>query len=580
MKKTPLNKTAGWSFPVNLILPLLAFLFYANTLGHGFVLDDSVVLTKNKFTTAGIAGWSDIATSDSFLGYYQENGKETTVTGGRYRPLSMLVFALFYQFFGANAFVYHLFNVFIYALTAFVLFKTLHRLFHFGKEERIFSVAFIASLIFVTHPVHTEVVANIKCADETISLLLSLLALNLTIKDIDTGEKKWRWWAGLSFAGACFAKENAITFLAVIPLAIYFFRLRSPARPMAQYIQLLAPSALSAIFFILIRGWVFNWNFGEESQLLMNNPFLKWDGAKWQPFNLAERSAAIVLSLGEYLRLLIFPHPLTHDYYPRQIGIVNWGDWRVLLSAFSGAVMIYFAIAGFWKKSIPAFAILFYIATISIVSNVFFPIGTNLSERFIFMPSIGFGILLAYLLTIWSPPYISYLLLAILVTGYAFKTISRNTVWKDNLTLASTDIKTSLNSAKIHNSLGSQLCQKALEGKSIQEQQNLTAQAIALFNRALEINPNYIEAYFGRGSAHFIRREYEEALKDYLSAEKIDPLYPDLQNNLVLALRESAKSQMAGKGLNAVAIQYLQEAQRRYPNDPEINSLLKGIHQN
>ena len=57
----------------------------------------------------------------------------------------------------------------------------------------------------------------------------------------------------------------------------------------------------------------------------MNNPFLKIEGNQWVPFSGAEKMATIFYTLGYYIKLLLVPHPLTHDYYPRHIDIMNWG---------------------------------------------------------------------------------------------------------------------------------------------------------------------------------------------------------------------------------------------------------------
>lgn len=555
-------------------LAILAFLLYAGTLLHGFVLDDVLVITKNKFTIQGIAGWSDIFTTDTFTGYYQQKGTVPEITGGRYRPFSLAVFALLYQMAGAKPLIYHLLNILLYSGTAFLLFKTLHQLLHRDEQEEWKSIPFLATLLFVLHPVHTEVVANIKCADELWCMLLSLLTLKFILNGVDSGQTTWAWRAGLVFLAACFSKENAITYLAVIPLTVYFFR----PKPAVSVLKLLWPSILAALVFFVVRGAVLHWRFGDEANVLINNPFIKWDGSKWIPFSFAERSAAIVYSLGEYVRLLFFPHPLTHDYYPRQIGMPGWGDWQVWVSLFAGVAIVAGAIMGYAKKSKVSFALLYYIFTISIVSNIFFPIGTNLSERFIYMPSVAFCLMAALLLLRLKRQNLMLGVLALTALVYAGKTWTRNAVWKDNLTLASTDIAVSGNSAKLNNSYAAQLSEKALKSTDPSEKLTLTDQAIRHYNKALEINPNYVEAFYGRGSAYFIRQDYPNALNDYIKAENISPAYPNLKNNLVLALRETAKIMLQKPETQAQAITLLKEAQRRFPNDPEINGLLQTFN--
>ncbi|MBP6825618.1 MAG: glycosyltransferase family 39 protein [Saprospiraceae bacterium] len=560
--------------PIYLWPALLALVLYANTLGHGFALDDTILIVKNQFTNKGISGWGKIFSTDTFLGYYQLEGRETMITGGRYRPFSMAFFALIYQFFGAKPFVFHLFNVLLYAFSAVVVYKTLRTLLHRTAEESVFSIAFIATLLFVAHPVHTEVVANVKSADELFCLLFSLLSLFFVLKANDSGQNKWSRWAGLAFLCACFSKENALTFLAVIPLALWFFRSDDGRFSAGKTIRLLAFPLLGAVLFILVRGAVLDWKFGENANVLINNPFIKWTGANWVPFNFGERSAAIVYSMGKYLQLLLFPHPLTHDYYPRFIGLVTWSDVWVWLSAAAIMFIAYIGFKGLKQKSILSFSALYYGATLSIVSNIFFPIGTNMAERFVYMPSIAFCVALGYLFTRPKKHKLAWGLLAVILVLYSGKTVIRNRVWKDNGTLAANDIKTSANSAKLNNSYGAQLCQDAMKLNDPREKTGLTNVAIGHFNKALEINPDYIEAFYGRGSAWFIQGNFMAAAQDYLRADNIDPQFPNLKTNLVLALREAAKVLLRQERGRATAVQYLREAQRRYPNDPEINTLL------
>ena len=102
-----IKKAAGWK--PYLVLTILTFILYSNTLNHSFVWDDTLVLTENKFTLQGINGISNIFKYDTFVGYFWKDKTKTIeqvqkemnyVTGGRYRPLSLVTFALEVQFFG------------------------------------------------------------------------------------------------------------------------------------------------------------------------------------------------------------------------------------------------------------------------------------------------------------------------------------------------------------------------------------------------------------------------------------------------------------------------------------------------
>ena len=81
----------------------------------------------------------------------------------------------------------------------------------------------------------------------------------------------------------------------------------------------------------------------------MNNPFLKLSGTAYIPFSFEEKFATIFFTLGKYMQLMFFPHPLSHDYYPRAIEIMSFSDWQVWLSIILYLAMIVF-IFKYWKK--------------------------------------------------------------------------------------------------------------------------------------------------------------------------------------------------------------------------------------
>ena len=117
-------KVSEWMYAA--ILFVIAFAFYANSISNGFALDDLIVITANKFTQQGVAGIKDIMTHDAFVGTY---GEALNLSGGRYRPLSIVSFAIEKQVFGNNTSVYHFFNVLIYSALCAVFVIVFRRLF-------------------------------------------------------------------------------------------------------------------------------------------------------------------------------------------------------------------------------------------------------------------------------------------------------------------------------------------------------------------------------------------------------------------------------------------------------------------
>ena len=291
-----------------LILIIVPFILYGYSIQFGYVLDDEIVVSENNFVKQGFAGIWDLLSTESFTGYLGE--QQDLVAGARYRPLSLITFAIEYAFFGLNPGISHFINILLYALTALLLFRVLSLFIPNLKDHPWWlGTSFITAFIFVLHPVHTEVVANIKSRDEILTLLLSLSVIYSSYKNLLFSKVYWLILSVTLFLLALLAKENAITFIAIIPMTFFFFTNHSLKRILATT----APLLITAIVYIFIRYSVIGYllDSGKEVTGLMNNPFL---GA-----TQGETLATITYTLAHYIKLLFFPHPLTHDYYPYQI---------------------------------------------------------------------------------------------------------------------------------------------------------------------------------------------------------------------------------------------------------------------
>ena len=563
------------------LLFVLACLLYANTLTHDYTQDDAIVIYDNMFTTKGFEGVPGILKYDTFYGFFKTEGKAKLVAGGRYRPLTLVMFAAEVGIFGQSPFVHHLVSVLLYGLLGVILYIVLLQLFEF--KDSISSpalLAFLTALLFVVHPVHTEVVANIKGRDEIMTLLGSLAALLFSLKAYKQQSLVWNIIAGMVFFLALMAKENAITFLAIVPLSYFVFTKAQFGKIALQTL----PFIIAAAIFLVIRGAVLGGNFGGSTSMeLMNNPFLKIEGSRWVAFTFSEQLATITYTLGKYLQLLFVPHPLTHDYYPRHVDLMSWGNWKVLLSIVAHLGLGIYALWGLLKKKPISYAILFYLITLSIVSNIVFPIGTNMAERFIFMPSVGFCLAIGILLSQFfkkenSSLTIPLAILGIIIAAFSVKTITRNFVWKDNFTLFTTDVEVSKNSAKLRNSVGGDLTRVALEQKDDNIKNGMLQEAVIHLKEAIKIHPTYKNAYLLMGNAQYNLKDYINAEQSFNTALRLDPDYQEAFRNLAFTHRQLGQHYGESIGDLPKAIQYLTKAYQVLPDDFETNRLLGVAH--
>lgn len=486
------------------ILMILVFLLYSNSLTLDYALDDSIVIKDNQFTKDGISGIGDILSHDTFVGFFGK--QKQLVAGGRYRPLSLVMFAIEYEFFGLSPFVGHLTNLILYAFCCYLVFLILKILFRkYPENPWYLSIPFLATALFIAHPLHTEAVTNIKGLDEIMSLLGSVAVLYFSLKYIEGKKNIQLVFIAILFFLALLAKENTITFLAIVPLTLYFFT----KAKIKDHIMVLSPMLLSTIIYLVVRYQALGFLINEvKIAEILNDPFVN-------SFS-GEKFATIIYTWGLYLKLLVFPHPLTHDYYPMQVAFVSWSDIRAFGSLLIYLALIIYALINLKKKSVISYGILFFLITFSILSNLVFNIGTFMNERFMFVPLLGFTIIIAWFFNqkiskwIKNPQAVISIFILILFL-YSVKTISRNFVWKNDYTLFMTDVKTSTNSIKVNTSAGGKLVERAREEKDEVLKNEMLQTAKTHLNKALSLHRTYSAGWVLLGNAHTELKEWEDA---------------------------------------------------------------------
>ncbi|HPU46771.1 MAG TPA: glycosyltransferase family 39 protein [Bacteroidales bacterium] len=510
-----------------IFLFLIATILYLPTITFDYALDDGLVIHENKFTQQGLKGVKDIFTHDSFVGYFGEDVKY--VAGGRYRPFTQFIFAIQKELFGFHPWIGHLTNILSYALLMVILFLTLKALLSFPpfNKENAKLIAFLATVLYLFHPIHTEVVCNIKSLDEIFSMLGSLGAILLLLSYHNKPKIYKLFLSGFIFFIALLSKENALTWIGVwLFWLIFTHKSFSKKYIINSFIVLLIPAAL----FLFIRSQVLGaFLYTDVPKELLNNPFVN--------STKSQEIATVLFTWLIYFKLLIFPHPLTHDYYPKQIPILNFGDFRVWLAIIMVLAIIYILIKSWKRKPIISFAILMFIANFSMVSNLLFNVGTFMNERFIFSASAGFTLAVGWLFAKWgerSPKWAMYLLITILAL-YGVKTVSRSFAWKDNLTLFTTDAKISRNSSKVNAAAGESLVEVAKKTNNPLEQEKLLNDAIQYLNKATMIYPENYSAYHFLGEAYFLKKDFKKALENALICANLRPIELEPYKNVFAA---------------------------------------------
>ncbi|MFN0202141.1 MAG: tetratricopeptide repeat protein [Bacteroidia bacterium] len=613
---------SSFSFQTNILLQLfivfgLAILLYSNTLDHGIAQDDTVLIQKNRFVKRGFAGIKDILTTDSFAGFYQKG--EIQLSGGRYRPLTIVMFAIETELWGEpeldaegkqmldsegfsikkyNTKIGHGINIFLYGLLVVMLYIWLLELYNPSRntEKPVFYLlAFCATLLFTAHPLHTEVVANLKGRDEIMALLCAITTAYFVLRAYHNERRRVIHIVAscLVFGIGLFAKENIITFLAIIPLTFYYF-VRTEGDPKdiiktakdiitesGIYISPLI--MLTVIYWFGVRGFILDNVLMSETMdyELMNNPFLKYVNGELVPFNLTEKICAIAYSGWKYLQLLVCPHPLTSDYYPMEIPNVGLTHPIIILSLLTHLLLLGYAFYKMPSRRSVSFGILYYFITLSVVSNVFILIGVNMAERFVFMPSLGFTLILTYYICKYlgeKKPQFVLALVCIICFFYGLKTISRNTAWKNDLTLYAADVKTSPNSAHAHAAYSSILVDVLLLSPPNSKfdtippylsKTQLMDSALFHAEKCIEIHPAYPNPWMFKGVIAYLKKDYPHAIEAMEECDKLRPGQVDVKTNLGVFYRDWATELVQNQDY-VQAIELYGEAISYLPEDYDI----------
>lgn len=512
-----------------LLLAAFAFVLYAQTITFDYAADDGMVILGHSTVQKGFAGIPDLLTKDSFRGLDEAQGR--TETRRTYRPLSFVSFAIEYQFLGQNPQISHFVNVALYSCAVTLLFFLLRRLlsgFIVNSTTTITSrlyalLPFAVTLLFAAHPIHTEVVANIKSRDEIFAFLFLALTLLFALEYLETSALKSLLISVGCFALALLSKESAITFLPVIPLALYFMQAsNSPEkRDIRRLITITAPIALVGMAYLLIWFGIIGRVEDKLYYDTLNNPFIH--------ATFAQRTATATATLGMYCAKSLFPTTLSTGYTYNEIPLANWLQPETITAALILCVLVGGGLVLLARKHILAFCFLGWCSTMAIASNYFVYAGGLLGERFLFTPSM-----FAMLALVWGifagvqrflPQRTGFAMLAVsLLAGlYSLKTFARNSDWQTTEALLQADVVNTPNSIHLHRMYGGLLLQNMKTATPQSDTKKLLHNAREQFRAGLCIDSTIAPSlYNGIGNTFVAEHRFDSAIAYYQTALRLD----------------------------------------------------------
>ena len=464
------------------------------------------MIKNNPVVKSGIHGIPEAFTHES-LHHFEGESKI-------YRPATIILFALEKSLFGFDPGRFHIVNLILYGLVCMAFYRLLIVL--FPKFD--WRLLLIASFLFLVHPVHTEVVANVKSQDELLAALGCLWSLTYLIRYLDSGSSKFRFlaWSVLFYLLAVFSKESSVFFIAIFPMTLFLLRKRSIKIAALKSMPYLVPVVIymSARYLVLRNA-----EFYYERNIL--------DNVLFGTNGLGELTATKASILLMFITKLFFPAKLSWDYSYNQVPITTWTSLLPWLSIALFLSLIAVAIYFLRKQPAVSWGISFFLLLILPTSNILFINLTTFAERFLFLPSAGAIVAFLPLMSLAARgsleragrmrpsfylPFMGLLLLCAVLTH------KRTADWKDNISLFESAASNAPNSSRVMAGLASEYMSLAKWASTTEAHRRYLEKSKESFLRSLQIHPGNSEAAFQLGLAYALTKDTSKAIHYYHQA--------------------------------------------------------------
>jgi len=554
---------------LGILIIIIAINYFGSFFNH-FTYDDRLILSENEYFQ-NLFNFNNLFNKD----YFKFSGEAT------YRVVVTLSYMFDYKIWGLSSFGFHFTNLLLHLLVTIALYFLIRKIwYNIGarlprpyinvEDSKIFDLPFIVALLFSSHPVHSEVINAVGFREDSLCALFYILSFFLFIKVFDNKSLNYTpqipetpetsqhdrmlKFFFLFFIGAIifyllslFSKEMGIT-LPIVLLLYYGISEKSRdakfciSTNIRKCILYLIPFIVVTLFYVVIRF-----------KILTVPPI---EIAQYQGGSFVNNIFTMSKVFLYYVFLLFSPFKLKIQYeFPASTGFSD------IVALISILVIIFIVILSVYLRRysrIYTFSILFFFITLLPVSNAV-PLINFIAERYLYLPSLGFCLLVSYLINKIKIVHIRYFIVIILLCLYFIVNIRQNKVWRDDLTLWEEAVKDAPHSFRVRYNLGSAY-RLAKDYKLAMEE----------FREAIKLDPQNIETYSILAVTYADIGKIDEAKKILQEALKISPNESKIYINLANAFRVC-------KDYNT-AIDLLNQAVELAPDNPQCYLKLGAIY--
>jgi len=515
---------------VVVVLILLILTIYSNTFHAAWQFDDKPNIVENTRLHL-----TDLSPASLWNTFFAQAGKDSF-----FRPLPSLSLALNWYAGQADTFGYHLVNIAIHILTAFMVFlagrkllQTPNLINRYNKEDAFF-ISFLSAILWAVNPIQIQAVTYIVQRMASMAAMFYILGMYFYIK----GRLSSRGKTQLLFYAVCFvsfvcslmSKENAAMMpISLLLIEIIFFTDLAVLNRIRKYIPLLMGAGIVVVLLgiVVLKSGVFDFLFS---------------GFESRPFTLWERLLSEPRILLFYISQIFYPLParlsITHDII---VSTSLLSPWTTLPAILTVLLLVGIAVSQIKKRPLVAFSILFFFIN-HVVESTILPLELIFEHRnylpslFIFLPvAAGLKYLVKYYQTRNRPLYaILTTFMMLVIIGLGCFTYVRNKDWRTEATLWQDAMKKSPLDARPISNLAIQL---AWGENPTPLQYDV---ALAMFKKAMSLSMarDFLlsDIINNIGIIYYHQGEYKKAIDTYKLGLEMDPGFLKLRYDLINAL--------------------------------------------
>ena len=434
----------------------LTLLTYVQVWRFDFVYDDHLQIEDNS----KIRDWRHVG--EYFTTHLWANVGNFDRSSNYYRPLFLLWLRLNYALFRLRASWWHAASLALHLLAVWLAYCAALKLLKLmDYEEPAPQVtAALAALFFALHPVHVEPVAWLSASSELLLTIFFLLAFICYADSSVPERRRSKIAASLAFFSlALAAKESA---LMLVPLLLgcelLVRRSHDPScgwwRSFGQALRAIAPWLAVGFAYMVVRHAVLG-EFGHTQVALSNEVVLK----------------TLPALLWFYARHLLWPYPLAALYDVFYVDSVHSREFIVPLLALVPFTAVLWAACR--RSRAAQLAALWMVVTLLPVLDVaLLRFNTLAQDRYLYLPSFGFCLLVALLLgRLWTMPRshrLTFYAALALAAAMAILTVREAAPWENDLLLYGNAVEVSPRNAMAKTSLASELMQHSENSRALQ----------------------------------------------------------------------------------------------------------------